>query len=382
MAGRSADKGHKRKGADDKRGHRHGGASSGPHPTWSGTISFGLVSVPVDVYSAQRSGRIALRMLDHDGTPLQRKYYCPEHGTEVHPEHIVRGYDLGDETYVLVREDELEALSPRKSRDIDLTRFVRREQISPRYFQRSYLLTPAGESTKAYRLLAQVMERTGRAGIATFVMRGKEYLVVILAEGGILRAQTLRFADELRSPQDAGLPEPLEVEEREVARLEKAIRSQTLEELPEELLRDLATEKLQALIEDKQRRGEDVVKAPEADEDDEDDPPLEVAEDDDEQHAGGGLDLLAKIRQSLRSGSGHAPIAQRTRRSASPDETTEPSGRTTGGRKSDRQSSGRRGSDLKRMSKEELYRRAQERNISGRSKMSKQQLIRSLRETA
>src|SRR5690606_22010540 len=97
--------------------------------------------------------------------------------------------------FVVVTDEELEALAPEKSRDIDLRRFVDVGAIAPEMCERAYFLTPAGGSTKAYRLLAAAMERTGRAGIATFVMRGKEYLVAILAENGILRTETLRFAD-------------------------------------------------------------------------------------------------------------------------------------------------------------------------------------------
>src|SRR5207248_7073669 len=107
----------------------------------------------------------------------------------------------------VVTDEELERLAPEKSRDIDLRRFVEAEAIPPMYFERSYFLVPAGGSAKAYRLLAATMEETHRAGIATFVMRGKEYLVAILSENGILRAETLRFSDEIRSPEDVGLPE-------------------------------------------------------------------------------------------------------------------------------------------------------------------------------
>jgi DNA end-binding protein Ku len=142
-------------------------------PFWSGTITFGLVSVPVHLYPAVRRGGMALRMLDADGTPLARRYYCPEHGREVPPEEIVRGYEIDKERYVVVEDHELEALTPRKSRDIDLTRFVRQEEIPPFFFDRAYFLTPSGDSTKAYRLLAEVMEKSRRAGIATFVMRLK-----------------------------------------------------------------------------------------------------------------------------------------------------------------------------------------------------------------
>ena len=138
-------------------------------------------------------------MLDQDGTPLARRWFSQD-GTWLDDDDIVRGFEVDDDKYVVVTDEELEALEPRKSRDIDLRRFVPREAVDPRYFEHGYLLAPASDSTKAYRLLAAVMEETDRAGIATFVMRDKEYLVAILSENGVLHAVTLRFADELRSP--------------------------------------------------------------------------------------------------------------------------------------------------------------------------------------
>src|SRR5207248_9487289 len=101
--------------------------------------------------------------------------------------------------------EEPAGLEPRQSRDIDLRQFVSADALDPLYFERAYYLAPAGDSPKAYTLLARIMERTKRAGIATFVMREREYLVALLAERGILRAETLRFADEVREPDEVGL---------------------------------------------------------------------------------------------------------------------------------------------------------------------------------
>jgi DNA end-binding protein Ku len=171
----------------------------GARAFWSGTISFGLVSIPVNLFPANRSRSTGLRLLDKDGTPLRRRFFCPKDERDVHPEHVLRGYELENGEYVVVTDEELESLEPRKTRDIDLTRFVNKDDVPATLFERGYYLTPAGDSTKAYRLLAEVMEETGRVGIATFVMRGKEYLVAILAEDGIMRAETLRFQNEVRT---------------------------------------------------------------------------------------------------------------------------------------------------------------------------------------
>ncbi|MBP7148184.1 MAG: Ku protein [Acidobacteria bacterium] len=235
---------------------------AGPRPFWSGTITFGLVSVPVDLYAANRPRPIALRMLDADGTPLARQFYCPEHDKPVDEDDIVRGYELEDGRHVVIEDEELEKLEPRKSRDIDLRRFVDQEQLDPVFFERAYFLTPSGGSNKAYRLLADVMERTRRAGIATFVMRDKEYLVAILSERGILRAETLRFLDEVRSPEQVGLPEP-DLDERAAARIAREIGKRTKKQLPRKELEDDYADRLLKLVERKHRKGTDQVRAPE-----------------------------------------------------------------------------------------------------------------------
>ena len=145
-------------------------------------------------------------MLGPDDQPLVRRYFCSADGKPLTRDDIVRGYENDDGSFTIVADEDLDALAPRKSRDIDLRRFVKREEIPRQLLERPYVLAPAGESTKAYHLLAATMERAGKAGIATFVMRGKEYLAAIFAEGGTLRAVTMRFASELRTPDDVGLP--------------------------------------------------------------------------------------------------------------------------------------------------------------------------------
>lgn len=193
-------------------------------PVWSGTISFGLVSIPVTLVPASREGRVSLRLLSEAGVPLQRRYYCPKDGREVHPEHLLRGYQVAPEQYVVVRDEELESLAPEKSRDIDLRVFVDAGEIDPVYFQRAYYMLPDKESSKAYRLLAETMEKNRKAGIATFVMHEREHLVAILAADGVLRAELMRFADEIRSPEDVGLPEPQKATDKDVSRVTSAIR--------------------------------------------------------------------------------------------------------------------------------------------------------------
>ncbi len=271
-----------------KRTTKRHAASSGAHAFWSGTISFGLVSIPVHLFPANHSSGDSLRLLGPDGTPLQRRYYCPAHDRDIHPEHIVRGYELEDGKYVIVRDEELESLEPRKSHVIELRQFVARAQISPAYFERAYVLTPNGEPIKAYHLLATAMEETDQTGIATFVMRDREYLVAILAEGGVLRAETLRFHDEIRTPKEIGLPDKPRLNKSLVSKFERAIHKLAAHKLPEASLQDERADQLRKLAERKRKRGVDVVELQEH----------EAAPEQDEDESDGG-DLLEAIRRSL-----------------------------------------------------------------------------------
>jgi DNA end-binding protein Ku len=226
---------------------------------WSGTITFGLVSVPVALYAAHRSDRVSLRMVSPEGTPLTRRYFTSKDDRELDADDIVRGYEIEKDRFVIVDDDELERLAPERTRDIDLRQFVKLSEIDPMYFERAYYLVPNGQSTKAYRLLARVMEETGRAGVATFVMRAKEYLVAIIAENGILRAETLRFADELRTPESIGLPEPGEADAAAVKRMDREIGKRVEQRLPKSDLEDRSADRLMKVIQKKLREGDDVV---------------------------------------------------------------------------------------------------------------------------
>ena len=274
---------------------------------WSGTITFGLVSIPVNLFSGTRSHGTALRMLTDDGTPLARRFFCPKHEREVEGDEIVRGYEVKKDKYVVVTEDELEALEPRKSRDIDLRRFVKADEIDPIYFERSYFLTPAGESTKAYRLLAASLEEHKRAGIATFVMRGKEYLVAITAEENVLRADTLRFSDELRTATEVGLPKKRPaVKKADVTRMQKLIGTHSSAKIAEAELEDEYAEQLHKLVARKERKDEDVYELPE-----------EVA---DEAGAEADvIDLVEVLKRSLRGGAAatRKPARKAPRKTAS-----------------------------------------------------------------
>ncbi|HMJ25802.1 MAG TPA: Ku protein [Pyrinomonadaceae bacterium] len=239
----------------------------GARPFWSGTLTFGLVSVPVELYPGNRTNRAPLRMLGPEHEPLARRYYSEKTGRDLDADDLVRGFEIDRDRYVVVTDEELERLAPEQSRDIDLRRFVDLQSIPPIYYDRSYFLAPAEGSEKAYRLLTETMEKSHLAGVATFVMRGKEYLVSIFPENGILRAETMRFPDELRSPKEVGLPEKKSVPAATVKKFERLIAKHSARTLPLKELKDQKTDQLLKLIEKKRARHKDVVEVAEAERD-------------------------------------------------------------------------------------------------------------------
>jgi DNA end-binding protein Ku len=292
------------------------------HAFWSGSLSFGLVNVPVVLFPASRHTGVRLRMLSPRGSPLHRRFFCPRDDQEVDRDQIVRGYELDDHSYITVDDDELEALEPQKTREIDLREFVDLDELPPLLLERGYYLTPAKDAVKAYRLLADVMERTRRAGVATFVMREREYLIAIFARDGVLCAETLRFHDEIRDPRAIGLPEPTPAAVERVAAFTRSIDALSARTVPRDELTDQTTQALKALIEKKMKAGRDVVRA-------EVEPKADAADVDDEEE--GDADLLETIRQSLRQSNGQSDGRARKARKP-PSARPTPRRRKTAGR--------------------------------------------------
>jgi len=174
-----------------------------------------------------------------------------------------------------------------KTREIDLREFVDLSNLPPTLLERGYYLTPVKEATKAYRLLAEAMERTRRAGIATFVMREREYLVAIFARDGILCAETLRFHDEIRDPQTVGLPDPAPAARPRVAVFERSIDALFARTMSHNELADKSPQALRAVIEKKKKAGRDLVRT-------------DHEADDGDSDQEGQIDLLETIRRSLR----------------------------------------------------------------------------------
>lgn len=223
-----------------------------------------------------------MRMLGPDGQPLARKYYAEKTERDLDADEMVRGYEVAKGKHVVVTDEELERLAPEKTRDIDLKRFVDAESIQPIHFDRGYFLTPTANSEKAYRLLAETMEKGGQAGVATFVMRGKEYLVAIFSEHGILRAETMRFADELRTPEDVGLPKKPKVPNATVKKFEKLISNKSKKQLSRTWLEDEQTDRLLKLVKKKSARRKNIVEV-----------------ETDEREPAKVIDLVAVLKKSL-----------------------------------------------------------------------------------
>ena len=273
-----------RSSAADDAAIEDSGQPTGGRSFWSGTISFGLVTIPVELYSATRSTRSSLRMLAPSGTPVSRRYFTGD-GKAIDSALLARGYELTKGDFVVVSDDELDSLAPEQSRDIDLSRFVVRSAIPPLFFERAYILAPSGKSNVAYRLLAATLAHGDRAGIASFVMRGKQYVVAIVAEDGLLRAETLRFADELRTPKSIGLPEREEPSSAKVKAMRTAIEHDQKATVPDKELADTYWQRLEALVEKKQKNKQDIVS------------PAPVPESDD--NVAEVIDLVAILKKSL-----------------------------------------------------------------------------------
>jgi DNA end-binding protein Ku len=169
---------------------------------WTGSLSFGLVNVPVALVSAVRDMDLHFRQLHKkDKVPVETQRWCSEENKEIPFEAITRSYELDNGKTVIVTDEDLEAVEPRKTRTIDIDQFVDLTEVDPIYFDHPYWLVPAGDdegARRAYQLLLGVMEKTDRAALGRFVMRAKEYLAIVRARDGALTLSTMRFHDEVR----------------------------------------------------------------------------------------------------------------------------------------------------------------------------------------
>jgi DNA end-binding protein Ku len=171
---------------------------------WKGAISFGLVNVPVELYSAQKkSSELDMTMLDkRDLSPVGYKRVNKATGKEVPWDDVVKGYEYKDDKYVVLSEEDFRRANPEASKTVDIQAFVELSSIAPQYFDTPYYLVPGKRGEKAYALLRETLKKAGKAGIATVVIRTKQYLAALIAQGELLILDTLRYADELKEASE------------------------------------------------------------------------------------------------------------------------------------------------------------------------------------
>lgn len=195
-------------------------------PIWKGMLSFGLVNVPVGLFSATRKKTINFNQLrKSDGSRINHKKVAARDGQEVPKEEIVKGYEINKGQYVVITEDDLASIAPKASRVIEIADFVRAEQIDPRHYDSSYYLVPSEGAGKAYTLLLKSMAEENVVGIARFVLRSKEYLAAIRPADGAFILSTMLFADEIVPVREFSTP-PVDLTDKEINMARMLIQSQ------------------------------------------------------------------------------------------------------------------------------------------------------------
>ncbi|MEU7096899.1 Ku protein [Streptomyces longwoodensis] len=372
---------------------------------WTGVITFGLVTVPVGLYTATQDHAVHFHQLQRGTSDRVRNKRVNERtGDEVESKDVVKGYEIDDGQYVVVEPDELDEIAPGRSKTIDISDFVDLDRIEPVYFDRTYYIAPRGkEYTEVYELLRAALAEADKVGIATFVMRNKQYLTALRAEDSVLVLQTLHWADEVRDPGQE-LPELPTSRAGRGKQMDMAL--QLVDALSTDWepsrYRDTYQEKVRELVRAK-AEGEEITGGEE--------PP----------QATNVIDLMQVLEGSLESArSGRAGRSDRAERAGNGERDTRDDRGDRGGRESARDEGGKSGgptagrassgtkkkapakaparrqapprtagaasarargrtpgtkSELRKLSKAELYERATEQNVAGRSKMSRDELV-------
>jgi DNA end-binding protein Ku len=203
---------------------------------WKGILSFGLVTIPVDLCPSVRKKTISFNQLHKaDYSRIRYKKVADGGGEEVSSENIVRGFEVTPGNYVVISDEDLAAIEPKSSRNIEIKEFVHMEQIDSRYFDASYYLVPQIQTAKAYALLLESMRQAGVVGIAKLVLRSKEYLAAVRPTDGIFTLSTLLFHDEVIETEElaASVPDVVTLPEKELAMARQLIDSLTEDFVPE-----------------------------------------------------------------------------------------------------------------------------------------------------
>jgi DNA end-binding protein Ku len=292
-----------------------------PRAIWTGAISFGLVSVPVKLYSAVSVKTVRFHQLHAaDGVRIQQKRVCPADGEEVSYEDLVKGYEIAPDRYVIIEPDELASLEPTKTRTIEIEDFVELAEIDPLYYDHPYYLVPGPGGAKPYRLLLDAMREEGRVAIARVVIRSREQLVAVRPIGDVLGMATMNFADEIVDPEHL---DELPGEEIATTDRELAVARQLIDSLAGPFEPGKYEDTYRAAVLDlieRKAQGEQIVAAPPA-----------------EQPSGEVPDLMSALQASLeqvRSRGGGPPPRRRTRRSDEEEPAPKPkaSSRSRGSR--------------------------------------------------
>jgi len=249
---------------------------------WSGTISFSLVAIPVQLVKAIEPGRVSFRMLhSKDYSPLLRRMFCPKEEKIVPPDEIVRGYEIEPDKYILISDEELESVSPERSRTIEIVDFIDMKDVDSIYYDHPYYLVPLKGGEKSYQLLVEVMRRTNKAGLAKLVLGEREYFVAIKSTEGALSVITLHYSEEIVSDEDI-VPKESEIEPEEKNHMKEIIKEMTSDFNPDKYA-DKRRQKILELLK-KKVKGKALVEAPEV-----------------EEEAGEGpVDLIAVLEESMR----------------------------------------------------------------------------------
>ncbi|MEU3844818.1 Ku protein [Streptomyces sp. NPDC028635] len=352
---------------------------------WTGVITFGLVTVPVGLYAATEDHTVHFHQLQRGTADRIRNRRVNERtGKEVETDDIVKGYEVSKGEYVIVEPDELDEIAPGRSQVIEISDFVDLDAIEPVYFARTYYVGPRGEEyQKVYELLRAALAEANKAGIATFVMRGKEYLTALRAEDQAVVLQTLHWADEVRDPREElpGLPTGRAARGKE---LDVALQLVDALSAPWEPGRyhDTYQEKVRELVQAK-AQGEEIALAEEAPEATDVIDLMKVLESslDHARSSGAGRGRQGGTGSSRTAPSGRAKSSGSGSRGTAARSTGRGTGAKSTGRGSGAKDTGprSRGRGAKRelagLSKAELYQRATARDVPGRSRMSREQLI-------
>lgn len=277
-----------------------------PRSIWSGAISFGLLHIPVQLMTAESPTEISLKMLDRrDNSPIQFKRVNATTGKEVEWKDVVKAYEVEKGEYVPLEPEDIKQAAPEAAQSIEIERFVDRDAISAMYFEKPYYLTPGKKAEKGYVLLREVLERTGRIGIARVVLRTKEYLCAVMPMGDALVLDLLRWPEEIVDSSElnvpTGKPDQYRINPRELEMAEQLITAMEGEFDPESF-KDTFHDKLTAVIESKMKKGGRKS------------PPAAKAKPD----ATNVVDFMALLKQSLeKSGDGAKPAPRSGAREAS-----------------------------------------------------------------